>query len=80
MQKIISPITSKLFYDIKSIKVALGWVEITFGDDTVLLHDGSTAGFSSIMMIHPEKKAGVVILTNKSLVNHYKISLDLLRN
>lgn len=42
----------------------LGWGILEDGDFNVLLHDGGTGGFSSMIMIDKEKKTGVIVLSN----------------
>ena len=45
---------------------AMGWLVQNSGDDTIILHDGSTQGFNAAMAFSPAEQWGVVVLTNAS--------------
>ena len=45
---------------------ALGWMIMGKGEDTIVLHDGGTMGFSSSMAWMPQQRAGVVVLMNQA--------------
>jgi D-alanyl-D-alanine-carboxypeptidase/D-alanyl-D-alanine-endopeptidase len=44
---------------------ALGWVVMGKGDDQLIMHDGSTWGYSSYMAWDPATRVGVVVLSNQ---------------
>jgi len=44
--------------------IGLGWH--IFRENGVLVHDGGTGGYSSLLALHPEKRIGVVVLANGS--------------
>jgi|SRR5580658_1076653 D-alanyl-D-alanine-carboxypeptidase/D-alanyl-D-alanine-endopeptidase len=44
---------------------ALGWVVMGKGDDQLIVHDGSTWGYSSYMAWDPATRVGVVVLSNQ---------------
>jgi len=59
-------------------KFRLGWHVYNLGNTEILGHDGGTEGFSSCMIMNPEKKSGVVVLTNRALKPVRKLGVDLL--
>lgn len=48
-------------------EMGLGWVRGTLDGRTVLLHDGGTGGFSSILIADPEARRAVVVLADTQL-------------
>jgi len=63
----------------KRLAVALNWHVQNVGDETVLWHNGGTAGFRAFIGFDPDKGVGAVVLTNSAhgaddigfhLINH----------
>jgi hypothetical protein len=44
---------------------APGWMVIGEGDDQLIVHDGGTFGYASSVAWDPQKRAGVVVLSNQ---------------
>ena len=55
----------KYVYGLPITKFRLGWFVFNLGNSEIIGHDGGTEGFSSFMIMNPENKSGVVVLTNK---------------
>jgi len=70
---------SKLFMGVQSVEIGLGWIATDLKNIHILQHSGGTEGFSTIMMINPNKKTGVVALSNAAFKNNFKLSLELLK-
>ncbi len=68
----------KYFLGLPVSKFRLGWHVYNLGNTEILGHDGGTEGFSSCMIMNPEKKSGVVVLTNRALKLVHKLGIDLL--
>ena len=49
--------------------MAMNWVIIPLKNRNILLHEGGTAGFSSLVALDPENHQGVVLLSDTSLTN-----------
>jgi CubicO group peptidase (beta-lactamase class C family) len=45
---------------------ALGWIVIREGDDQLIFHDGGSLGFASSVAWDPQRRLGVVVLSNQS--------------
>ena len=45
---------------------ALGWWIIGTGDDAIVFHDGGSFGFSSSLAWQPQRRVGVVVLSNQT--------------
>ena len=45
---------------------ALGWMIEGKGDDAIVLHDGGSFGFTSSLAWQPERRVGVVVLSNQT--------------
>jgi CubicO group peptidase (beta-lactamase class C family) len=45
---------------------ALGWMIAGKGDDAIVLHDGGTFGFTSSVAWQPQRRVGVVVLSNQT--------------
>jgi CubicO group peptidase (beta-lactamase class C family) len=50
----------------KGVEQALGWPVRTIGGRELLLHDGQTAGFRSMLILEPAAGSAVVALTNSA--------------
>lgn len=48
-------------------EMGLGWLRGQLDGRTVLLHDGGTGGFSSILLVDPEARRAVVVLADTAL-------------
>lgn len=48
-------------------EMGLGWMRAALDGRTVLLHDGGTGGFSSILLVDPEARRAVVVLADTQL-------------
>ncbi len=46
------------------MSIGLNWLIRNEGDDRILWHNGGTAGFRTFMGFDPDKRVGVVVLTN----------------
>ena len=76
------PPTMKFFtrsFGISLSTFRLGWFVFPQENIGILGHDGGTAGFSSFMAMNPERKSGVIILTNRAMKPVHKLGLDLLK-
>jgi CubicO group peptidase (beta-lactamase class C family) len=71
--------TAKLFLSIESTEIGLGWIAANVKNTSILQHAGGTEGFSTIMIINPNNKTGVVVLSNVAIKNNTKLSLELLK-
>ena len=71
--------TAKLFLSIESTEIGLGWIAANVKNISILQHAGGTEGFSTIMIINPNNKTGVVVLSNVAIKNNTKLSLELLK-
>lgn len=49
-------------------EMGLGWLRGQLDGRTVLLHDGGTGGFSSILLVDPQARRAVVVLADTALV------------
>ncbi|MFW7381109.1 MAG: serine hydrolase [Oligoflexus sp.] len=45
------------------------WMHIPYQDSTIMIHEGGTGGFSSLVAIHHESERAVVLLSDTSLSN-----------
>ncbi|HEY7638537.1 MAG TPA: serine hydrolase [Steroidobacteraceae bacterium] len=45
---------------------ALGWWIVGSGDDAIVFHDGGSFGFSSSLAWQPQRRVGVVVLSNQT--------------
>jgi D-alanyl-D-alanine-carboxypeptidase/D-alanyl-D-alanine-endopeptidase len=45
---------------------ALGWWIVGAGDDAIVFHDGGSFGFSSSLAWQPQRRVGVVVLSNQT--------------
>jgi D-alanyl-D-alanine-carboxypeptidase/D-alanyl-D-alanine-endopeptidase len=50
-------------------EMGMGWIRGSFGDRTILMHDGGTGGFSSFVGIEPDADRAVVVLADNDLIN-----------
>jgi CubicO group peptidase (beta-lactamase class C family) len=48
-------------------EMGLGWIRGVLDGRTVLLHDGGTGGFSSILLVDPDRRRAVVVLADTQL-------------
>ena len=71
---------SKLAYNVQSTEIGLGWIICNLKNIQVIQHSGGTEGFSTTMMMNPNNKTGVVVLTNAALKDNGMISIKLLEN
>ncbi len=75
------PLSMKYFMRLLGVNISkfrLGWLVYSLGNTEILGYDGSTDGFSSCMIMNPEKKSGVVVLSNRALKPVRKLGADLL--
>lgn len=49
--------------------MAMGWPRLELGERTVLVHDGGTGGFSSLVLLDVEHEQAVVLLADTMLAN-----------
>lgn len=47
-------------------KVGLGWFKYGSGEDEMIVHNGQTGGFYSLVAFKPKQRSGMVLLTNTS--------------
>ena len=59
--------------------MGLGWSILETNNQKILVHNGYTEGFSSFIGFNPDKKLGVVVLSNSEIANEY-IGLHLLND
>ena len=71
---------SKLSYGVQSTEIGLGWIIGNLKNIQVIQHSGGTDGFSTTMMMNPNNKTGVVVLTNAALKDNAVLSIKLLEN
>lgn len=71
---------SRILYGVRSTEVGLGWIMSDLDDIRIVWHNGGTEGFSTLMMIDPDKKTGVVVLANHAFRDHHKLGVNLLKN
>jgi len=69
----------KLLMGVQSTEIGLGWIAADLKNISILQHGGGTEGFSTTMMIDPNNKTGVVVLSNAAFKNNTKLSLELLK-
>jgi len=70
----------KYVYGLPITKFRLGWFVFNFGNTEFVGHDGGTEGFSSFLIMNPENKSGVVILTNRLNPRPvHKLGIELLK-
>ena len=53
------------------IDYCLGWMKTEIDGRTVIFHQGEIKSMTSIILLDPEKKLGVVLLSNSGLLNPY---------
>lgn len=70
MHRIQFPIDRPYNQRLSLLGYGLGWFIGLYDHDKVLYHDGSSDGFRSRVLLLPEKKIGIVILTNSSSAGH----------
>ena len=63
---------------VQSIEIGLGWMAADLKKISILQHSGGTEGFSTIMMINPNNKTGVVLLSNAAFKDSSKLCIELL--
>jgi len=71
--------TAKLLMGVQSIEIGLGWIVADLKNIQILQHSGGTEGFSTTMMINPNNKTGVVVLSNAAFKDNSKLCLELLK-
>lgn len=71
--------TMKLLMGAQYTEIGLGWIAADLKNFSILQHSGGTEGFSTIMMINPNNKTGVVVLTNAAFKDNIKLSIELLQ-
>ena len=71
--------TAKLLMGVQSIEIGLGWIVAHLKNIDILQHSGGTEGFSTTMMINPNNKTGVVVLSNAAFKDNSKLCLELLK-
>lgn len=49
------------------VEQALGWTVIGEGDDQLIVHDGGTLGYASSVAWDPKRRAGVVVLSKRTI-------------
>lgn len=70
----------KYVYGLPVTTFRLGWFVFDLGNNDFIGHDGGTEGFSSFLIMNPENKSGVVILTNKLNPRHvHKLGMSLIK-
>ena len=70
----------KYVYGLPVTKFRLGWFVFDFKGNEIVGHDGGTEGFSSFLVMNPENKSGVVILTNRFNPRHvHRLGISLLK-
>ncbi len=55
-----------LFHDARDVGYGMGWMNYKIGKHQIYMHSGLTDAMQSMMAICPEKKIGIVILTNNT--------------
>ncbi len=50
-------------------EMAMGWIRLRLSGRTMLAHDGGTGGFSSFLVIDPDRDRAIVLLADTSLGN-----------
>jgi len=70
---------AKLLLGIQSTEIGLGWIATDMKNISILQHSGGTEGFSTTMMINPNNKTGIVVLSNAAFKNNSKLSIELLK-
>jgi serine-type D-Ala-D-Ala carboxypeptidase/endopeptidase len=53
----------------QALTMGLGWHRVVLGGDTVVFHNGGTAGFRTFMGVNLKSRVGVVLLTNSAQDN-----------
>ena len=69
---------SKILMGVHSVEIGLGWVAADLKKISILQHSGGTEGFSTTMMINPNNRTGVVLLSNAALKDNTKLCVELL--
>ena len=64
---------------VQSVEIGLGWIAADLKNISILQHSGGTEGFSTTMMINPNNKTGIVVLSNAAFKDNSKLSLQLLK-
>ncbi len=63
-------LTQQPYFTVRpKFKMGLGWQRVQRGLDLLMTKNGANQGFNTFMGFSPEKKIGVVVLTNKAKVN-----------
>lgn len=62
-----------------NLKIGLNWISLHAGSDTVVWHNGGTAGYRTFAGFVPSREIGVVVLTNSGGEGADDIGLHLLR-
>ena len=70
---------SRSLYGVRTTEVGVGWILSGLDDIRIIWHSGGTEGFSTLMMMDQDKKAGVVVLANHALKDHHKFGVSLLK-
>jgi CubicO group peptidase (beta-lactamase class C family) len=63
---------------VQSIEIGLGWVAADLKKISILQHSGGTEGFSTTMMINPNNKTSIVLLSNAAFKDNSKLCVELL--
>ena len=62
-----------------NLKIGLNWISLHAGSDTIVWHNGGTAGYRSFAGFVPSRRIAVVVLTNSGGQGADDIGLHLLR-
>lgn len=61
-----------------ALRIGLGWVSLGAGADTIVMHNGGTAGFRTFLGITPASGRAVILLTNSGGAGSDDLALHLL--
>jgi CubicO group peptidase (beta-lactamase class C family) len=64
--------------DAGAMRIGLNWISMEAGSDTIVWHNGGTAGYRTFIGIVPSRRIGVVVLTNSGGAGADDIGLHLL--
>jgi CubicO group peptidase (beta-lactamase class C family) len=56
--------TQAIHFDAGGVRSGLAWVHFNVDGRELVLHDGGTAGFTSVLVLDPASKTAVVVLSN----------------
>ena len=63
---------------IKGIQIGIGWYLGNYSGHRIVAHNGGDTGFSSYIMLVPEKKIGIIMASNWERTNTQAITLEIL--